>query len=272
MRFWNWIKDQHQYMQIRGFSRLPLFAVASLIGLGAAAPTALAGVISGLHDTGTTGWRVSGGSCPTGTGSCTAGTPFVNSPVYIPSDPGAVDPINDDTLWNVVSLGAGDSSQWIVPAVRRDGTVKYPENTPVGGDMDFGWAVYEYALTFQISDASQVSRIWGNYWVDGKLAVTGTLPQGIDVSNTTGECGIQLNQVCFDGFFVAPTASYASAGNPFSIDSGFVTGDNTLIFRSVNSNREVGLRVDLSAAETPEPATFGLIGAGLLGLLFARRR
>jgi len=247
-----------------------------MVGLAALAtvtPTLRAGVISGLHDTGTTGWQVSGGSCPTGAGTCVAGTPFLNSPVYIPSDPGAIDPINNDVFWNVAGLGAGDTSQWIVPAVRSDGTHKYPENTPVGGDMDFGLALYEFAITFQISDAAHVTGIAGKYWVDGKLGVIGQLPQGIDTSNTTGVCGIQLNSFCFDGFFIAPTDSYAAAGgNPFLIGQGFVTGDNTLIFRSVNANREVGLRVHLSPSETPEPATIGLMGAGLLGLAFARRR
>lgn len=259
-------------MLTRGFSRLAFFAVAGLIGLATVTPATFAGVISGLYDTGTTGWRVSGGSCPTGAGTCTAGNSFLNSPVYIPADAAIVDPINNDVYWNVASLGAGDSSQWIVPAVRQDGTVKYPENTPIGGDMDFGLALYEFAITFHVSEASHVLGISGNYWVDGKLGVAGAVPQGLDTSNTTGLCGIQLNQVCFDSFFVAPTGSYASTGNPFLIDSGFVTGDNTLIFRSVNSNREVGLRVDLTPAEAPEPATVALIGAGLLGLVFARRR
>lgn len=259
-------------MLTRAVSRLAFFAVAGLFGVAMVTPAAFAGVISGLYDTGTTGWRVSGGSCPTGTGTCTAGTSFLNSPVYIPTDAALVDPINNDVFWNVTGLGAGDTSQWIVPAVRRDGTVKYPENTPIGGDMDFGLALYEFAITFQISDASHVVGISGNYWVDGKLGVDGPQAQGLITSNTTGLCGIQLNQTCFDSFFIAPTASYASAGNPFLINSGFVTGDNTLIFRSVNSNREVGLRVDLTPSETPEPATAGLIAAGLLGLAIARRR
>jgi len=75
-----------------------------------------------------------------------------------------------------------------------------------------------------------------------------------------------------------PASGYTAFLGPYTIASGFVPGLNTLTFVVSNYSgtrgNPTGFRVEfLSAtAEVPEPATYALVGAGLIGLAFLRRR
>lgn len=70
------------------------------------------------------------------------------------------------------------------------------------------------------------------------------------------------------------------AFTPFTINSGFVAGVNTVDFRISNQIGFTGLRVEFTAAGTdapapgapiPEPMSLVLVGSGLIGLLSAHR-
>jgi hypothetical protein len=79
------------------------------------------------------------------------------------------------------------------------------------------------------------------------------------------------------GFNATPFTNYAIAMTSFTTMSG--TGANfsaiTAATMLINGQSQPGLDVEIQnyrAMATPEPGTFGLIGAGLVGLAFIRRR
>jgi hypothetical protein len=68
-----------------------------------------------------------------------------------------------------------------------------------------------------------------------------------------------------------PDHSFTSL-HPFSIKSGFVVGDNTLEFLTMNVHAVVtGLIVDMRGTAVPEPASLAMFGIGLSGLFAFRR-
>ncbi len=79
-----------------------------------------------------------------------------------------------------------------------------------------------------------------------------------------GGLRIWLNGVQVAGVPVAQADTWHS----FSIDSGFVAGDNVLAFDTLSTQSPTGLRVEVSAV--PEPSALGLLLAG--GLLLTLRR
>jgi hypothetical protein len=89
-----------------------------------------------------------------------------------------------------------------------------------------------------------------------------------------------LSDVLLNGVSQSIAASgYASLSGPFTINSDFVAGSNTLTFLTNNfsgaSGNPNGLRVGIDSAEAdlvPEPTTMALTGVGLLCLPFLLRR
>ena len=92
----------------------------------------------------------------------------------------------------------------------------------------------------------------------------GTDNQGLDILLNGASLGISLPGV---------DAGHFTSLHAFSIDSGFVTGLNTLDFVIHDDGSVAAFRAELSGtAEVPEPAGLALLGLGLLGLGLRRRR
>jgi hypothetical protein len=81
---------------------------------------------------------------------------------------------------------------------------------------------------------------------------------------------IRLNGVAVPGVAVAQYDQWTF----FSIDAGFVDGINTLEFDTLSTQSPTGLRVEFSESNfaVPEPGSWALFGAGLLGIASVARR
>jgi hypothetical protein len=134
-------------------------------------------------------------------------------------------------------LGDNGTSAWIGPNndTQADG--------PVG--------VFDYRTTFNLSGFAPDTAALSGQWSmdDGGLDI---LINGVSTGNTGPG---------FDVF------------TPFSINRGFIAGVNTLDFIVNNEGGPTGLRVEVAGtAQTPEPASLALFGAGFAGLCVFRRR
>jgi hypothetical protein len=123
---------------------------------------------------------------------------------------------------------------------------------------------YNYRTTFDLTGLDPATASLIGQWSTDNTGVD-ILINGVSTGITaTGPAG-------------TPEASFTQ-WTTFSIGSGFVGGVNTLDFivnnQSATGANPTGLRVEISgnAAAAPEPASFVLIGAGLLALSRLRRR
>ena len=142
------------------------------------------------------------------------------------------------------------TSGWVAPSV------SYPTSATQNAA-----GTWVFTTTFTLSGAiPSTASISGQAWADNQ--VTGVTLNG----NSLG--------------IVSPPTGNMSDPFGFLINSGYVDGLNTLSFSVLNvttSGAEagaVGFRAEFGqGADTPipEPATFGLIGLGLLGLAAIRR-
>ena len=73
----------------------------------------------------------------------------------------------------------------------------------------------------------------------------------------------------------SPSLTSFETFTPFTINSGFVSGVNELIFRVNNAGGPTGLRVEIAGtadpSAVPEPASFVLVGLGLTAAHVVRR-
>ena len=79
---------------------------------------------------------------------------------------------------------------------------------------------------------------------------------------------IKLNGVTVGGVGVAQADQWRN----FSITSGILPGLNTLEFTTFSTVSPTGLRVEMLTTAVPEPTTWGLLMAGLMGVLLQARR
>jgi len=118
----------------------------------------------------------------------------------------------------------------------------------------------------------------GNYDYQTTFDLTGFDPL---TASITGLWAMDNNSVdiLINGLSISPAAgSGFSSYSAFAINSNFVSGVNTLDFVISNAGGPTGLRVEMAGtadptgASTPEPATMGILGLGLVGLGLLRRR
>jgi len=154
-------------------------------------------------------------------------------------------------------LADSSSSEWVSPNANEDTGNSDPDSLSVP---------YVYTETFTISATLNpfTTVILGEWSADnfGNIYVNGS-------EVTTGVAGMIPNQ---PGEFASFTFTLNSS------NSSFHTGSNTLtfeVYNNANGTPDVtGLNVVISSATaspTPEPASFGSIGLGLVALGLLRR-
>lgn len=139
-----------------------------------------------------------------------------------------------------VWLANDASSQWIGPDT-FDGNGAY---------------TLTYRTTFDLTGLDSLTALLNGRWSVDNTGLS-ILLNGVDTGSPSSPG--------FGGF------------TAFSINSGFVSGLNTLDFVWNNAGGPGGLRVEVSgtaadASGVPEPASIAFVGAGIAAVWFARRR
>lgn len=175
--------------------------------------------------------------------------------------PGAADP-----HWSITASPAGPFASAVVQANNGAWLV----NDAVGTLDGSSW------ISTVNSGATNIAP--GTYTFETTFSLAGLNP---DTAVLVFEVATddQLTGVFLNGVATGITSSgFATLGGPFTIDSGFLGGVNTLTFQVLNGGTAAnpgGFRVNfLQALATviPEPATASLALMGIIGLSMRRRR
>lgn len=144
------------------------------------------------------------------------------------------------------TVESGSTGQWATPAGDTSGYLAVATNSPSGvEDIRFGGS-YNY-----------VGLLWGSIDTYNELDA---YSNGVEVASITGSQVIAASSLF---------GNQQAAGSNEYVNILFGTGVDEIKLTTGNYNFEVD---NVAHANVPEPASFGLLGLGIAGLMVRRRR
>ena len=123
--------------------------------------------------------------------------------------------------------------------------------------LTFSQAISEFLVDYGGSNSS----VTNYFYINGDTGTTYGLP------SASGSIGLDASTITSVTFFTN------SADGNLGIGSDLVTLDNLRIVTNANGNQNTGTGTgNPNPGEVPEPSTYALIGAGLVGVFYARRK
>jgi hypothetical protein len=155
------------------------------------------------------------------------------------------------------------------------GTTEIRVRTSVGGYPIPPW-IGDDSISAWIGPNNdlQVDGPVGNFEYQTTFSLAGLNPDTAVLSGRWATDDDSVGTILLNGVPTANSATTYNVWYAFSINSGFVAGNNTLDFIVHNNGGPTGLRVEISgtADSVPEPASLVLLAVGLAALTALRRR
>jgi hypothetical protein len=124
--------------------------------------------------------------------------------------------------------------------------------------LTFSQAISEFLVDYSGSNSPQSTNY---FYINGNTGTTYSLPSG------SGSIGLDASTITSVTFY-----TNGPDGN-LGIGSDLVTLDNLRIVTNANGNPNTGTGTgNPNPGQVPEPSTYALIGAGLMGVFYARRK
>jgi hypothetical protein len=179
-------------------------------------------------------------------------------------------PFNTGVNSNGTVAAGGSVDQHFTSGQTGSLNTVFAESLPAGG-----WVAPDSLSAWVGPDTQSGMVNNGLYTVDYSVTfnLTGFAPNSVSL---TGQISADdYAYIYLNGVNTGILAANFSVWTPFTLNSGFVNGINTIDFKVTNGGGPGGLRVEFASATataTPEPASVALIGLGVSGLALLRRK